>query len=246
METIDTLKNGYKIIQDSQRFKFGIDAILLSDFAFDFIRKDDLVFDLGTGNGIIPFMLGKSRAKMITGLEIQKENVELAKKSVLMNELEEKIKIVYGDIKTVSNDFEKHSFDVVLSNPPYMINEHGKQNPLDAKAIARHEVLCTLEDVVTAADYLLGTHGKFFMIHRPFRIPEIFSSMINHKIEPKRMQLIHPFAGKEPNLVLIEGRKNANPRLKIEESLNVYEKSVEGKQPEYSKAVEDIYNRKWE
>ena len=245
METIDTLKNGYKIFQDSERFKFGIDAILLSDFAFDFIRNGEKVFDLGTGNGIIPLMLAKSRAQNIIGLEIQKENVELAKKSVQMNNLEEKIDIVHGDIKTVSKDFSKHSFDVVLSNPPYMINEHGKQNPLDAKAIARHEVLCTLEDVVSAADFLLSTHGKFFMIHRPFRLPEIFSCMINHKIEPKRIQLIHPFEGKEPNLVLIEGRKNANPRLKFEESLNVYNEAKNGNQPEYTKKIEDIYNRNW-
>ncbi len=237
MEIIDTLKNGYKIIQDSEKFKFGIDAILLSHFAFNQIRKNESVIDLGTGNGIIPLMLAKSNANSITGLEIQNENVELAKKSVELNQLEEKIKIIHGDIKSVNENFRKHSFDVVVTNPPYMINEHGKQNPSDAKSIARHEVLCNLEDIISAVDFLLKPCGKFFMIHRPFRLPEIFYTLINHKIEPKRMQLICPFANKEPNLVLIEARKNANPRLAIEENLIVY------KTPgEYTDAIKKIYS----
>jgi tRNA1Val (adenine37-N6)-methyltransferase len=182
-------------------------------------------------------MLAKSNAKEITGLEIQEENVELAKRSVELNQLEDKIQIVQGDIKSVSQNFTKHSFDVVVTNPPYMINEHGKQNPSDAKSIARHEVLCNLEDIICAVDFLLKPCGKFFMIHRPFRLPEIFSTLINHKIEPKRMQLICPFANKEPNLVLIEARKDANPRLAIEENLIVY------KTPgEYTDAIKKIYS----
>ena len=224
MEVVDTLKNGYKIIQDSEKFKFGIDAILLSHFAFNQIRNNEKVIDLGTGNGIIPLMIAKSRANSIVGLEIQEENVELAKKSVELNQLEEKIQIIHGDIKAVEKKFTKHSFDVVVSNPPYMINEHGKQNPTEAKSIARHEVLCNLEDIICAVDYLLKPFGKFFMIHRPFRLPEIFSLLTKYKIEPKRMELVSPFLQKEPNLVLIEARKNANPRLQIEENLIVYEK----------------------
>lgn len=224
MEVVDTLKNGYKIIQDSEKFKFGIDAILLSHFAFNQIRNNEKVIDLGTGNGIIPLMIAKSRANSIVGLEIQEENVEIAKRSVELNQLEEKIQIIHGDIKAVEKKFTKHSFDVVVSNPPYMINEHGKQNPNDAKLIARHEVLCNLEDIISAADFLLKPNGKFFMIHRPFRLPEIFSLLTKYKIEPKRMELVSPFLQKEPNLVLIEARKNANPRLQIEENLIVYEK----------------------
>lgn len=224
MEVVDTLKNGYKIIQDSEKFKFGIDAILLSHFAFNQIRNNEKVIDLGTGNGIIPLMIANSRANSIVGLEIQEENVELAKRSVELNQLEEKIQIIHGDIKTVEKKFTKHSFDVVVSNPPYMINEHGKQNPTEAKSIARHEVLCNLEDIISAVDYLLKPFGKFFMIHRPFRLPEIFSLLTKYKIEPKRMELVSPFLQKEPNLVLIEARKNANPRLQIEENLIVYEK----------------------
>ena len=236
MEIIDTLKNGYKIIQNSEMFKFGIDAVLLSYFAFNQIRNNENIIDLGTGNGIIPLLLAKSRAKNITGLEIQAENVKMAKKSIELNQLEEKINIVQGDIKLVSENFSKHSFDSVLTNPPYMINNHGKQNPNDAKLIARHEILCNLEDIISAADFLLKPNGKFFMIHKAFRLPEIFNSMINHKIEPKRLQMILPFTDKEANLVLIEGRKNGNPRLQIEKNLIVYEKPGT-----YTKMIEDIY-----
>ena len=242
MEIIDTLKNGYKIIQNSEMFKFGIDAVLLSYFAFNQIRNNEKIIDLGTGNGIIPLLLAKSRAKNITGLEIQAENVELAKKSIALNQLENKINVIQGDIKLVSENFPKHSFDSVLTNPPYMINNHGKQNPNDAKLIARHEVLCNLEDIISAADFLLKPNGKFFMIHKAFRLPEIFNSMINHKIEPKRMQMILPFVDKEANLVLIEGRKNGNPRLQIEKNLIVYEKSGTDKSGTYTKMIEDIYS----
>lgn len=236
MEIVDTLKNGYKIIQDSERFKFGIDAVMLSHFAFEKIRNGENVIDLGTGNGIIPLLLTKSRAKSLTGLEIQAENVDLAQRSVALNNLSDKIQIIHGDIKSVSEKFPKHSFDVVVTNPPYMINEHGKQNPSDAKSIARHEILCNLEDIISAADYLLKPCGKFFMIHKPFRIPEIFNALINHKIEPKEMQLISPFLGKEPNLVLIEARKNGNPRLKIHENLIVYDKPGI-----YTESINQIY-----
>lgn len=236
MEIIDTLKNGYKIIQNSEMFKFGIDAVLLSHFAFNQIRNNEKIIDLGTGNGIIPLLLAKSRAKNITGLEIQAENVKMAKKSIELNQLEEKINIIQGDIKLVREFFPKHSFDSVLTNPPYMINNHGKQNPNDAKLIARHEILCNLEDIISAADFLLKPNGKFFMIHKAFRLPEIFNSMINHKIEPKRMQMILPFVDKEANLVLIEGRKNGNPRLQIEKNLIVYETPGT-----YTKMIEDIY-----
>lgn len=237
MQTVDTLKNGFKIIQDSNRFKFGIDAILLSHFAFNQIRNNDKVIDLGTGNGIIPLMLAKSRASSITGVEIQTENVELAKQSVELNKLQDKIQILQGDIRTVEKDFAKHSFDVVITNPPYIIAEHGKENPSDAKNIARHEILCNLEDIISASDYLLKPKGKFFMIHKPFRLPEIFYSLMNHKIEPKTIQLISPYQGKEPNIVLIEARKNANPNLKILENLIVYEKPGE-----YTEDIKKIYS----
>jgi len=222
MEQIDTLKNGYKIIQDSERFQFGIDAVLLADFAGKGLKAGESVIDLGTGTGIIPLLMAKGcEAAAFTGLEVQKDSADMAAQSVALNALEGRIKIINGDLKESEKLFPRHSFNVVTCNPPYMIDAHGKGNELDALTIARHEVLCTLEDVVAAADSLLATHGRFFMIHRPFRLPEIFSSLEKHKMEMKRMRLVYPFAGKEPNLVLIEARKNAKRRLTIEPPLVV-------------------------
>lgn len=239
MEQIDTLKNGYKIIQDTERFQFGIDAVLLADFAGKEVHDGDAVIDLGTGTGIIPLLMNKiCEGAHFVGLEVQKESAEMAARSVALNNLTEQIQIVNGDLKDSDKIFARHSFNVVTCNPPYMIDEHGKSNSLDAKTIARHEVLCTLEDVIAAADTLLATHGKFFMIHRPFRLPEIFSALERHKMEMKRMQLIFPFADKEPNMVLIEARKNAKRRLTIEPPLVV--RNDDG---EYTAEVQEIYNK---
>ena len=234
----DILKNGYKILQDSDRFQFGIDAVLLADYASKALKDKEKVIDLGTGTGIIPLlMVNKCENAAFTGLEVQKDSAELAARSVAMNALEGRINIVNGDLKMANELFEKHSFNIVACNPPYMIDAHGKSNELDAKTIARHEVLCTLEDVISAADYLLATHGSFFMIHRPFRLPEIFSSLEKHKMEMKRMRLIQPFADKEPNMVLIEARKNAKRRLTIEPPLVV--RYDDG---EYTAEIKKIYD----
>ena len=237
MEQIDTLKNGYKIIQDSERFQFGIDAVLLADFACKGLKAGESVIDLGTGTGIIPLLMAKGcEAAAFTGLEVQKDSADMAAQSVALNALEGRIKIINGDLKDAGKLFPRHSFNVVTCNPPYMIDAHGKGNELDALTIARHEVLCTLEDVVAAADSLLATHGRFFMIHRPFRLPEIFSSLEKHKMEMKRMRLIQPFAGKEPNMVLIEARKNAKRRLTIEPPLVV--RNDDG---QYTAEIRQIY-----
>ena len=235
----DTLKNGYKILQDSERFQFGIDAVLLADYASKSLKEKESVIDLGTGTGIIPLlMVNKCKTAAFTGLEVQKESSDMAARSVAMNGLEGQIQIVHGDLKEAGSLFPRHSFNVVTCNPPYMIDAHGRSNEQDALTIARHEVLCTLEDVVTAADYLLASHGSFFTIHRPFRLPEIFSSLEEHKMEMKRMRLIYPFADKEPNMVLIEARKNAKRRLTIEPPLIV--RNDDG---EYTIEVQDIYNK---
>ena len=235
----DTLKNGYKILQDSERFQFGIDAVLLADYASKSLKEKESVIDLGTGTGIIPLlMVNKCKTAAFTGLEVQKESADMAARSVAMNDLERRINIVNGDLKMTDKLFDKHSFNIVTCNPPYMIDAHGRNNEQDALTIARHEVLCTLEDVVKAADYLLASHGSFFMIHRPFRLPEIFSSLEKHKMEMKRMRLIYPFADKEPNMVLIEARKNAKRRLTIEPPLIV--RNDDG---EYTVEVQDIYNK---
>ena len=222
MVQTDILRNGYKILQDTERFQFGIDAVLLADFAGKSVKAGEKVIDLGTGTGIIPLlMVKKCETASYTGLEVQKESADMAARSVAMNGLEGTIRITHGDLREVAGLFDQHSFNVVTCNPPYMIDAHGKGNELDAKTIARHEVLCNLEDVAAAADYLLAPHGRFFMIHRPFRLPEIFESLAAHKLEPKRMRLIHPFADKEPNMVMIEARKNAKRRLTIEPPLVV-------------------------
>ena len=239
MEQIDQLLNGYKIIQDPQRFQFGIDAVLLADFALAGTGFKDSVIDLGTGTGIIPLLMqGQRKACSFTGLEIQSGSAEMAARSVELNCLQERIRIVEGDVKKVSELFPKHSFNAVTSNPPYMINEHGHQNPGDAKAIARHEVLCTLEDVVAAADYLLLPHGKFFMIHRPFRLSEIFVILTKYKLEPKRMRLVLPHADEEPNLVLIEAVKGARPRITVEKPL-----IVRNSNGSYTEEIDLIYGR---
>ena len=235
-ERIDDLeRNGYRIIQNPEKFCFGMDAVLLSGFAK--IRNNARVLDMGTGTGIIPILL-KSREKgtHFTGLEIQKECADMASRSVAYNGLESAIDIVCGDIKEAAEIFGAASFDVVTSNPPYMIGEHGLRNPYMAKAIARHEVLCTLEDVVSQASRVLKDRGHFFMVHRPFRLAEIFQVLMKYKLEPKRMQLVYPYIDREPNMVLIEACKGGNSRITVERPLIVYEKPGE-----YTKAILEIY-----
>ena len=222
-ERIDDLqRNGYKIIQDPCRFCFGMDAVLLSGFAR--AKEGDKVLDLGTGTGIIPILMeAKTDAAHLTGLEIQPDSADMARRSVALNALEHKIDIVTGDIKQASILFGKSSMDVVTSNPPYMIGQHGLTNPHSEKAIARHEVLCTLEDVVSAAADVLKPGGNFYLVHRPFRLAEILICLSAHKLEPKRMRLVYPFIDKEPNMVLIEGIRGGRPRLSVEKPLVIYE-----------------------
>lgn len=235
-ERIDDLeRNGLKIIQDSKRFCFGMDAVLLSGFAT--AKAGDRVLDLGTGTGIIPILMSaKTEAEHFDALEIQEDSADMARRSVCMNHLENKISIVTGDIKTATDYFPKAGFDVITCNPPYMINEHGLKNPEDALAIARHEVLCSLDDVVKNAAMLLKPGGKFYMVHRPFRLAEIFETLKQYKLEPKRMQLVYPFVDKEPNMVLVESCRGGNKNMRIEKPLIVY-KSV----GEYTDEIYDVY-----
>lgn len=223
-ERLDALnRNGYFIIQNPNKFCFGMDAVLLSGFAV--AKKGEQVLDMGTGTGIIPILMeAKTEGEHFTGLEIQSESAQMARRSVAYNHLEDKITIVTGDIKEASQIFGAASFDVVTTNPPYMNDAHGLKNPDLPKAIARHEVLCTLEDVVREGSRVLRPGGRFYMVHRPFRLVEIFQIMTQYKLEPKRMKLVHPYADREPNMVLIEGIKGGRSMIKIEKPLIVYEK----------------------
>ncbi len=193
--------------------------------------------DLGTGTGIIPILLAaKTKGQQFTGLEIQEESVEMALRSVALNELEEQVSILHGDIKEVATLFHKQTFDVVTSNPPYMNEGGGLVNPHSAKAIARHEILCSLEDIVAAADKVLNKGGRFYMIHRPHRLTDILVLMRQYKLEPKRLRFIHPFQDKAPTMVLVEGIKGGNPMVKVEPPLIIY--SEAGK---YTQEAFDIY-----
>ena len=236
-ERFDELqRNGYRIIQNPAKFCFGMDAVLLSGFAR--AKRGERVLDLGTGTGIIPILMaaktcendkqvqigGVQMDEHFTGLEIQEESVDMAARSVACNGLQQKIDIVNGDIKEASGIFGAASFDVVTTNPPYMTDTHGLKNPDMPKAIARHEVLCTLDDVVREGAKVLKPGGRFYMVHRPFRLVEIFQTMTKYKLEPKRMKLVYPMADREPNMVLIEGIRGAKSMLKIEKPLIVYEK----------------------
>ena len=235
-ERIDDLqRNHYGIIQDPERFCFGMDAVLLSGFAK--AGKGDKVLDLGTGTGIIPILMeAKTRAAHFTGLEIQPESADMASRSVKLNHQEEKIEIVTGDIKEAVSLFGAASFDVVTCNPPYMTENHGITNPKAPKAIARHELLCTLEDVISQASRLLKPGGDFYMVHRPFRLVDILVLLRQYRLEPKRMQLVYPFADKEPNMVLIEANRGGKARLQVEKPLIIF------KEPGvYTEEITEVY-----
>lgn len=235
-ERLDDLeRNGYKIIQNDKTFCFGMDAVLLSGFAH--VKPGEKALDLGTGTGIIPILLkAKTKGEHFTGLEIQEASADMARRSVLYNHLEDQISIVQGDIKEAHTLFDAASFDVITSNPPYMTGNHGLVNADMPKAIARHEILCTLDDVIGQASKLLRPGGRFYMVHRPFRMAEIMTKMTAHRLEPKRMRLVYPFADKEPNMVLIEGLKGGKPRITVEKPLIVY------KEPGvYTDEIYDVY-----
>ena len=221
-ERLDDLQiKGYKILQNPGRFCFGMDAVLLSAFAD--VKKNERALDLGTGTGILPILLhAKYKGQHYTGLEIQPESADMARRSVAYNSLEDKIDIVTGDIKEAAEQFGPASFDVITTNPPYMNDAHGLKNPTEVKAISRHEVLCTLEDVVREGAKVLKPGGRMYMVHRPHRLIEILGTMKQYKLEPKRMKLVHPFKDKDANMVLIEAVRGGGAWMKVEAPVIVY------------------------
>ncbi len=237
-ERLDDLqRNGYRIIQDPGRFCFGMDAVLLSGFAR--VRRGERVIDLGTGTGIIPILLAaRTEGAEFTGLEIQGESADMARRSVRLNDLEERIQIVDGDIREADRIFGAACCQVVVSNPPYMIAEHGLLNGDGPLAIARHEILCTLEDVVAQAARLLKPGGRFYLVHRPFRLAQIMTTLSAHRLEPKRMRLVYPFIDKEPNMVLIEALDGGRAGLTVEKPLIVYRE-----QGKYTDEIYEIYGK---
>lgn len=218
----DLLVSGLRIIQDTSSFCFSMDAVLLAHFAS--LRTGDRVVDLGTGTGIIPLLLTtRARLGEVQGIEIQPDVAERAERSVLLNGLQDKITIVPGDLRRITELLPGYRANLVTSNPPYLQLTSGQVSPVEGQAIARHEIHCRLPDVVSAAAYLLGTGGRFALVHRPQRLAEIFYWLNRYKLEPKRLRLVHPRSGTEPNMVLIESHKDAKPGLRILPPLVVYE-----------------------
>lgn len=238
-EGVDDLQlNGLKLIQKQQGFRFGVDAVLLSHFAN--IKSRHRVIDLCTGTGIVPFLAyGKYAPKEVIGLEIQEDMVEMANRSSVLNNTTDIVKFVHGDLKDKSLLDSLGKFDVLTVNPPYKLNNAGIINPNDKLAIARHEVMCTLEDVIVAARRLLKDNGRMFIVHRPERLADIFGLMRKYKIEPKRVRMVQPNTKKVPNIVLVEGQRDGGAFLKWEETLYVYDDNGN-----YSEEIDRIYGRK--
>ena len=237
-EQLDDLQiKSFKIIQKKDGYKFGVDAVLLSNFVE--VKKDECVIDLGTGSGVIPVLLaGKTNAKSITGIEIQNDIAEMAKRSILLNNIEKRVNIVCGDIRNFESEFKGMQFDVGVSNPPYMNAGGGLVNPLEAKAVSRHEIMCTLEDVISCASRIIKENGRFYLVHRPERLVDIVMLSRKHSLEPKYLKAIHPYPGKNANIILMKMVKGGKPMLKIAEPLYIY--SEKGR---YSEEINKIYSR---
>lgn len=225
MERIDELqRGGYRIIQDPEKFCFGTDAVILADYAK--AKPGERVMDLCSGNGIVPIlMLARYPKATYTSLEIQSEMAAMARRSMELNGIEDRITVLQGDLRDIgTQQLKPHSFHVVTVNPPYMKTENPKLlNDTPAVQIARHEICCSLRDVLEAAAHLLMSKGRFYMVHRPQRLSEIFEEMLRVKIEPKGMQLVHPYIDKEPTQVLIEGVYQGGREMRIKPPLITYE-----------------------
>lgn len=226
-ERLDDLQlNNCHIIQNPEKFCFGMDAVLLSGFAR--IKKGETVLDMGTGTGILPILLAaKTEGRSFTGLELQAESADMARRSVSLNNMQDRIDIVNGDIKEASHIFGAASYDVVVTNPPYMNENHGITNPDAPKAIARHEIMCNLEDVIGQAAKVLRVNGRLYMVHRPFRLVDIMELMVKYRIEPKRLRMVYPYADREPSMVLVEAVRGGKRRLTVEKPLIIYNENRE-------------------
>ncbi|MFZ5354228.1 MAG: tRNA1(Val) (adenine(37)-N6)-methyltransferase [Bacillota bacterium] len=236
-ESIDDLQNGYWLIQKKNSFRFGVDAVLLADFAD--IKHKDNVLEMGTGTGIIPILIyAKKKPQKITALEIQSEMAEMAQRSILYNNLQGKIEIKCMDLKDAPSLLGKAVYDCVVTNPPYVKQECGINNPEETKAVSRFEIKCSLQDVIETAKLMVRTGGKLFMVHRADRLVDIIYTMRSCGMEPKRIRFVHPSPTRRPNLVLIEGARGGKPELKFMDPLYIHNDSGE-----YTEEIYRIYGR---
>lgn len=237
-EAIDDLQlDNLYLIQKKQGFRFGIDAVLLSNFAN--VKNKHRVIDLCTGTGIVPFLIyGKYKPKEVVGIEIQEDMVEMAIRSSKYNEIEDVVSFKNADLKDLKYLSSLGTFDVLTVNPPYKLNNSGIVNLDDKLAIARHEIMCSLEDVIVASRKLLKDNGRMFIVHRPERLIDIFELMRKYKIEPKRVQMVQPNINKAPNIVLVEGQRDGGAYLKWEKPIYVYNEDGT-----YSEEINKIYGR---
>lgn len=238
-ERIDDLElNGLKIIQNKNGFCFGMDSVLLSDFAKE-IKKNSTILDMGAGTGILGILLSaKTQDTKITGIEIQPEVAEMAQRSIQLNQLEERIQVICKNIKQLKEIYEAGSFNEIVTNPPYKKRGTGGINENEAKLISRHEITANLEEFVEMASYLLKDQGSIYMVHRPERLADIMINLRKYKLEPKIIKFVHPNQEKEPNLILVKATKNARPFLKVEKPIYIYDL-----QGNYTKEVLKIYHK---
>ena len=239
-ERIDDLEfKNLKIIQNEKGFCFGIDSVLLSDFSKN-IKNNSIVLDLGTGTGIIPILLcGKTKLKKIIGVEIQEEVANMAKRSSILNDLQDRFEVLNENILNLNKIYENQTFDVIVTNPPYKKKNTGIINDDKRKIISRHEITANLEDFIKISKDLLKDKGEFYMVHRPERLVDILSLMRTYKIEPKEIRFVYSNEEKPPVLVLIKGIKNANKFLKVNKNLYIYDKNGN-----YTNEILKIYNKK--
>lgn len=239
-ERIDDLQyKELKIIQNKKGFRFGIDSILLVDFAKD-IKKNAKVLDLGTGTGIIPTLLcGKTQLSEVIGIEIQEEVYEMAQRSIKLNNLNNKFHIINDNILNLTKYFEKNTFDVVVTNPPYKKNESGIKNEDERKLISRHEIKAKLEDFIKVSKDMLKDKGEMYIVYRPERLVDLLTTMRKYKIEPKKLKFVYSNVDSVSKLVLVQGIKNGKSFLKLEKNLYIYNKNGE-----YTDEVLKIYNKK--
>lgn len=238
-ERIDDLQlNNLRIIQNKDGFCFGIDAVLLSDFAKD-IRNNSTVLDLGTGTGIIGILLcAKTKLSKIYGIDVQKDVCDMALRSIKLNNLEDKFEIINTNIKELLNNFEEASFHAIVSNPPYKKDNSGLKNESKTKLISRHEITASLEDFVSVSSKLLKNNGSIYMVHRPERLSDLFYLLKNYNLEPKKLRLVQSYQDSKPKLVLVKATKNAKSFLNIEEPLIIYNRDGS-----YTDEIFKIYNK---